>query len=59
MIHGCDVPPDPAGLSAAKPTRPSPGTDCSILLHNYGHGGVGGSLSWGYATETKKLLADR
>ncbi len=27
-----------------------------LLLHNYGHGGAGITLSWGYAAEVVKLV---
>jgi len=29
-----------------------------LLVHNYGHGGAGITLSWGCATEVVRLIAE-
>jgi D-amino-acid oxidase len=30
-----------------------------LLVHNYGHGGAGVTLSWGCATEVVRLIAEK
>lgn len=52
--------------AALRPVRPSgvrlevePTDDDGILVHNYGHGGSGVTLSWGCAEEVKDLVLSR
>ena len=51
---------DKVGL---RPGRPSVRLELeqsgdNIIIHNYGHGGAGVTLSWGCATEVVKLVKD-
>jgi D-amino-acid oxidase len=49
----------------ARPTRATVRVDASrredgtLVVHNYGHGGAGVTLSWGCAEEAHELLADK
>ncbi|MFE6645077.1 FAD-dependent oxidoreductase [Nocardioides sp. NPDC057772] len=45
-----------------RPTRPqvrvtAERSDKGLVIHNYGHGGAGVTLSWGCAEDVARLLA--
>jgi len=46
--------PGRAGVRLEREDRP----DGGFVVHNYGHGGAGVTLSWGCAEETARLVAD-
>ncbi len=58
LLRGAEVLEHRVGL---RPTRPqirveAEGPGDTFLIHNYGHGGAGVSLSWGCAAEIRELV---